>query len=54
MIMVIKFMPLYGLIKFVPLPQIALFKFVLLVLIHSTYFMNNIIIITNRFIILWI
>jgi hypothetical protein len=43
-----KFMPHNGLIKFVLFPQIVPFRFVLLVLVHSTYFMNNIIIITNR------
>jgi hypothetical protein len=49
----IKFMPLYGLIKFVPFPRLCPFEFVLLVLVYSTYFMNNKIIISNRFIIMW-
>jgi hypothetical protein len=48
-----KFMSLYDLIKFVPFLRLCPFGFVLLVLIYSTYFMNNIIIISNRFIILW-
>jgi hypothetical protein len=45
-------MSLYDLVKFMSFPQTVSFIFVLLVLVHSTYFMNNMIIITNRFIIL--
>jgi hypothetical protein len=52
-IMAMKFMSFYGLIKFCAFPQTLSFGFVLLVLIHNTYFMNKMIIITNRFIILW-
>jgi hypothetical protein len=44
-------MPFYGLIKFV-VSQTLFFGFILLVLVNSTYVMNNMITISNRFIIL--